>query len=63
MRCKYEHRCEHKKMGLVICHLETGEQTNTCYLYTLIKYIDTKKKKIDDKKRKMSLLQFNQNGL
>lgn len=42
MRCKYEHRCEHKKMGLVICHLETGEQIDTCYLYTLMNYIEIK---------------------
>lgn len=29
-------------MGLVICHLETGEQIDTCYLYTLMNYIEIK---------------------
>jgi hypothetical protein len=52
--CPYSERCQHEKMGLVICHEENCQPIETCYLYTLIKYIDIKKENIDAK-RKMPL--------
>ncbi len=43
MPCKYEYRCNHKKMSLILCMAENNQPAENCMLYTLMEGIERKK--------------------
>lgn len=34
--CKFEHRCNHKKMGIIYCFMEIPQPVERCVLYGLM---------------------------
>lgn len=43
MPCKYEYRCNHKKITLILCMAENNQPAENCMLYTLMEGIEKKK--------------------
>jgi len=45
MPCKYEYKCDHKKLSMVICMEENNQPPENCYLYVLMEDVEKQKAK------------------
>jgi hypothetical protein len=51
MPCKFEYRCNHKKISLILCMAENNQPAENCYLYTLMEDVEKKKAKKPKEKK------------
>lgn len=54
-KCKYEYRCNHKKISLILCMAENNQPAENCYLYTLMEDVEKKKAKKSKEKNNVSI--------